>query len=166
LERQVVGNPDTITCPQCKLALKSGVNTELLNRLTQLAVRIDQHEKKLAESSEAASRILCTTASDLASHNTIRILGIVRGVVIRPRSEFVIAQPLTAALESVGRNNIDLFASFSEEAHDDALQRMLLHASDKGANAVIGIRFDTTEIAATLIEVFAYGTAVIVEPRE
>jgi uncharacterized protein YbjQ (UPF0145 family) len=103
---------------------------------------------------------LVTTAFDLPGHRTVRTLGLVRGVIVRSRS---IAGNLGAALQSVIGGNITLYTELCEKAREDAYQLMVAHAAERGANAIIGVRYDANELSAGVTEVLAYGTAVVVE---
>jgi uncharacterized protein YbjQ (UPF0145 family) len=102
-----------------------------------------------------------TTAFDLPGHRTVRNLGVVRGIVVRSRS---IIGNIGAALQTLAGGNITLYTELCEKAREDAFRLMMDHASEHGANAIVGVRYDANEVAAGVTEVLAYGTAVIVEP--
>ena len=102
-----------------------------------------------------------TTAFELPGHRVIENCGIVRGLVVRSRS---ILGSLGAALQTLLGGNITLYTQLCERARDDAYQLMLDHAREMGGNAVIGVRYDATEVGTGITEVLAYGTAVRVEP--
>ena len=102
-----------------------------------------------------------TTAFELPGHRITRNLGVVRGLIVRSRSIF---GTIGAGLQTVVGGNISLFSKLCERTREDAFNLMLEHASELGANAVIGARYDATEIMNGVTEVLAYGTAVIVEP--
>jgi uncharacterized protein YbjQ (UPF0145 family) len=85
----------------------------------------------------------------------------VRGITVRTRG---IVGKLGAALRSIVGGQVEVYVSMCEVARAEALEYMLTHAQEKGANAVIGVRYDATEVDAGMTEVLAYGTAVIVEP--
>ncbi|MGO9262224.1 MAG: YbjQ family protein [Bryobacteraceae bacterium] len=101
-----------------------------------------------------------TTAFDLPGCRVKRNLGVVRGIVVRSRS---LVGTLGASLQTIVGGNISLFTNLCEQTRGDAFDLMLQHASDLGANAVIGARYDATEIMQGVTEVLAYGTAVVVE---
>jgi uncharacterized protein YbjQ (UPF0145 family) len=101
-----------------------------------------------------------TTAFDLPGRRVKRNLGVVRGIVVRSRS---LVGTLGASLQTIVGGNISLFTNLCEQTRQDAFELMLQHASDLGANAVIGVRYDATEIMQGVTEVLAYGTAVVVE---
>ena len=102
-----------------------------------------------------------TTGLVLEGHRVVRTLGVVRGIVVRSRSVF---GNIAAGLQMILGGNISVFTRLCEQARQEAFQVMLLHAEEVGANAIIGMRYDATEIAAGVTEVLAYGTAVVVEP--
>jgi uncharacterized protein YbjQ (UPF0145 family) len=103
---------------------------------------------------------MTTTAFELPGHRVVRSMGVVRGIVVRSRS---VIGNMGAALQTVFGGNISIYRELCEKARDDAFQQMLAHASEMGANAVIGVRYDANEIAAGVTEVLCYGTAVFVE---
>ena len=102
-----------------------------------------------------------TTAFDLPGMRVKRNLGVVRGIVVRSRS---IVGTIGAGLQTIVGGNISLFSKLCEQTRGDAFELMLDHANALGANAVIGARYDATEIMNGVTEVLAYGTAVVVEP--
>jgi uncharacterized protein YbjQ (UPF0145 family) len=103
---------------------------------------------------------LITTAVEIPGHRVTRNLGVVRGIVVRSRS---IVGNIGAGLQTLFGGNITLYTELCERARADAHRLMVEHAAQLGANAVIGVRYDATEIAAGVAEVLAYGTAVYVE---
>jgi uncharacterized protein YbjQ (UPF0145 family) len=103
---------------------------------------------------------LTTTAFDLAGYRVVKTLGIVRGIIVRSRS---IIGNFGAGLQSLFGGNITIYTSMCERARSDAFNDMIVHAGELGANAVIGIRYDATEVASGITEVLCYGTAVYVE---
>ena len=108
----------------------------------------------------AVDTLLITTAFELPGQRVVRNLGIVRGIIVRSRS---IVGNFGAAIQSLFGGNITLYTNLCERARADAFEVMIAHASQLGANAIIGMRYDATEIATGITEVLAYGTAVIVE---
>jgi uncharacterized protein YbjQ (UPF0145 family) len=102
-----------------------------------------------------------TTAFELPGFRVKRNLGVVRGIIVRSRS---IIGTFGAGLQTLVGGNISLFSSLCEKTRQDAFDLMLQHATELGANAVIGARYDATEIMNGVTEVLAYGTAVEVEP--
>ena len=103
---------------------------------------------------------MVTTAFDLPGFRVTKTLGLVRGVTVRSRS---ILGTLGASLETIVGGNITLFEDMCEKTREQALELMLEHAAQHGANAVIGVRYDATEVMQGVTEVIAYGTAVQVE---
>lgn len=101
-----------------------------------------------------------TTAFDLPGYRITRNLGVVRGIVVRSRS---IVGTFGASLQTLVGGNISLFSGLCEKTREYAFDLMLQHASQLGANAVIGACYDATEIMQGVTEVLAYGTAVVVE---
>ena len=101
-----------------------------------------------------------TTAFELPGFEVKRTLGVVRGIVVRSRS---IVGTIGASLQTIVGGNISLFSKLCEKTRGDAFDLMLQHAEELGANAVIGVRYDATEIMSGVTEVLAYGTAVRVE---
>jgi uncharacterized protein YbjQ (UPF0145 family) len=103
---------------------------------------------------------MVTTAFELPGYRVVRTLGLVRGITVRSRS---ILGNLGASLQTIIGGNITIFEELCEKAREEALGNMLLHATQHGANAVIGVRYDATEVMQGVTEVLAYGTAVQVE---
>lgn len=104
-----------------------------------------------------------TTAFDLPGQRVVMNLGIVRGIVVRSRS---LVGSIGAALQTLFGGNITLYTQLCERARDDAYELMLRHAREMGANAVIGVRYDATEVGPGITEVLAYGTAVKIDAME
>jgi uncharacterized protein YbjQ (UPF0145 family) len=104
---------------------------------------------------------MCTTTFELRGYKIKEMLGVVRGIVVRSRS--VVGQ-LGAGIQMLFGGNISIYTKMCEQARQEAFLVLLEHASQLGANAVIGMRYDATEIMRGVSEVLAYGTAVIVEP--
>ena len=103
---------------------------------------------------------LTTTAFDLPGYRVTRSFGVVRGIIVRSRS---VIGNIGASIQSIFGGNISLYTCLCERAREDAFNLMLTHAGELGANAVIGVRYDATEIAQGITEVLCYGTAVYVE---
>lgn len=103
---------------------------------------------------------LTTTTFDLPGYRVIRSMGVVRGIIVRSRS---VIGNIGANLQSLFGGNITLYTSLCDRAREDAFNLMLTQAGGLGANAVIGVRYDATEIAPGITEVLCYGTAVSVE---
>src|SRR5258705_9854872 len=103
---------------------------------------------------------LVTTALELPGYRIGRSLGVVRGIIVRSRS---IVGNIGAALQTLVGGNITIYTDLCERARQDAYQSLCEHAVALGANAIIGVRYDATEIAQVVTEVLCYGTAVVVE---
>jgi len=101
-----------------------------------------------------------TSANELPGYRIVRNIGIVRGITVRSRS---IVGTIGAGLQSLLGGNITLWTELCEHARQEAFALMAQHALEAGGNAVIAMRYDTTEIAQGVAEVLAYGTAVVVE---
>ncbi|MEO6536758.1 MAG: YbjQ family protein [Candidatus Paceibacterota bacterium] len=110
----------------------------------------------------ALSHANVTTAFELDGHRIVKNLGIVRGITVRSRS---IIGSIGAGIQTIFGGNISLFETLCEKAREQAFERLLEHAEALGANAVIGMRYDATEIMQGVTEVLAYGTAVVVESK-
>ena len=104
---------------------------------------------------------MVTTTFELTGHRVVTNLGLVRGIVVRSRS---VVGTIGATLQTLVGVDISLFSKLCEDTRNDAFERMLQHAGELGANAVIGVRYDATEIMQGVTEVLAYGTAVVVTP--
>ena len=102
-----------------------------------------------------------STAFEIPGYRITRNFGVVRGIVVRSRS---IVGTIGASLQTLVGGNISLFSNLCEQTRNDAFELMLQHAGELGANAVIGARYDATEIMQGVTEVLSYGTAVEVEP--
>ncbi|MGD1073572.1 MAG: YbjQ family protein [Bryobacteraceae bacterium] len=103
---------------------------------------------------------MTTTTFDLPGFRVTRTLGIVRGIVVRSRSVF---GTIGASLQTMVGGDITLFTNLCEKTRTDAFERMLAHAQEMGADAVLGIRYDATEVMQGVTEVLCYGTAAKVE---
>jgi uncharacterized protein YbjQ (UPF0145 family) len=104
---------------------------------------------------------MVTTAFDIDGYRVVRNFGVVRGIVVRSRS---LLGTIGAGLQTIVGGNITLLTNLCEKTRNDAFDLMIAHANDLGANAIIGARYDATEIMQGVTEVLAYGTAVVLEP--
>ena len=109
----------------------------------------------------SVSHQMVTTAFELPNFHVVQNLGVVRGIVVRSRNVFA---TIGAGLQTLVGGNITVFTTLCEQTRNDAFDIMIQHATEIGANAIIGARYDTTELSQGVTEVLAYGTAVIVEP--
>jgi len=103
---------------------------------------------------------LTTTTFELPGYRVVQSFGVVRGIIVRSRS---VIGNFGASIQSLFGGNITLYTDLCERAREDTFNLMLTHAGELGANAVIGVRYDATEIAPGITEVLCYGTAVFVE---
>ena len=104
---------------------------------------------------------MVTTAFELVGYKVVRTLGIVRGITVRSRS---LIATMGGMLHTIRGGNITAFTKLCETARAEAFEIMTQHAGETGANAVIGMRYDATELFGGVTEVLAYGTAVVVDP--
>ena len=104
--------------------------------------------------------MLIATTNDLPGYRIVRVVGLVRGITVRSRS---IVGNLGGALQSLVGGNLSIFTNLAEQARQEALDLMVRHAEEQGANAVIGMRYDSNDITDGITEMLAYGTAVVVE---
>ncbi|MCW5577413.1 MAG: YbjQ family protein [Dokdonella sp.] len=105
---------------------------------------------------------LVTTAFELPGYRIVRSIGVVRGITVRSRS---IVGNFFGALQSLFGGNITIYTELCEQARAETYRDMVMHARQRSANAIIGVRYDATEIMTGLTEVICYGTAVVVEPQ-
>jgi uncharacterized protein YbjQ (UPF0145 family) len=104
---------------------------------------------------------MVTAALSLPGYSIVRNLGVVRGITVRSRS---IVGNFFGGLQSLFGGNITVYTNLCERARSDTYRLMCQHAQQHGANAIIGMHYDATELMAGLTEVLCYGTAVVVEP--
>ena len=105
---------------------------------------------------------LTTTAFELPGYRVTKSFGVVRGIIVRSRS---VIGNFGAQIQSIFGGNITIYTNLCEQARKEAFEQMLQHAGQLGANAVIGVRYDATELMPGITEVLCYGTAVSVEPQ-
>ncbi len=103
---------------------------------------------------------MVTTQFELDGFRVVRTLGVVRGITVRSRSIF---GTMGAGLQTLVGGNISLLTNLCERTRAEAFDLMLQHAAEIGGNAVVGARYDATEVMQGVTEVLAYGTAVVVE---
>ena len=128
----------------------------------------DPYHSGGTSAAHAASGILLddsmiTTAPELPGFVVIRNLGIVRGITVRSRS---IVGNFFGGLQTILGGNITIYSELCERARQDTYRDMLQHARQRGANGIIAMRYDATELMAGLTEVLCYGTAVVVQRRD
>jgi uncharacterized protein YbjQ (UPF0145 family) len=103
---------------------------------------------------------MVTTALELPGYRIVKNIGLVRGIIVRSRS---IVGSIGAGLQTLVGGNITLLTDLCERTREDAFDLMIEHAAEKGANAIVGMRYDANEVMQGVTEVLAYGTAVVVE---
>lgn len=124
---------------------------------------VRQAPYQVAKPTYSVAHHMVTTAFELPGFRVVRNLGVVRGITVRSRSVF---GTIGASLQTVVGGNISIFTKLCEQAREEAFEIMIQHASEIGANAIIGTRYDANEVMGGVTEVLAYGTAVIVQPIE
>ena len=107
------------------------------------------------------SDVIVTTSNEIPGYRVVKVLGVVLGITVRSRG---FGGRLMAGLRALVGGEIKEFTEMSEQARVQAISRMIERARELGANAVIAFRLDSNEIAETMDEIIAYGTAVVVEP--
>ena len=120
-------------------------------------------EANYATAGKLVSHNMVTTQFELDGFRVVRTLGVVRGIVVRSRSIF---GTIGAGLQTLVGGNITLLTNLCEKTRQEAFDLKLEHAAELGGNAVVGARYDATEIMQGVTEVLAYGTAVTVEPAK
>lgn len=110
---------------------------------------------------EPISSQMVTTTFSIEGYEIVQYLGVVRGIVVRSRS---LLGNIGASLQTLIGGNITLLTDLCEQTRREAFNIMIQHAAEIGANAVVGVRYDATEIMSGVTEVLAYGTAVLVRP--
>jgi uncharacterized protein YbjQ (UPF0145 family) len=103
---------------------------------------------------------MVTTTFTLEGYRIVRYVGMVRGIIVRSRSVF---GTIGAGLQTLVGGDITLLSNLCEQTRQHAYERMMEHAAEMGANAVVGVRYDATDIMQHVTEVLCYGTAVVVE---
>ena len=104
--------------------------------------------------------MMVTTSQELPGYRIVRNFGIVRGIIVRSRS---LLGSLGAGLQTILGGNITILTELCEHTREEAYELMMQHAAERGANAIIAMRYDATEVMQGVTEVLAYGTAVQVE---
>lgn len=103
---------------------------------------------------------MTSTTFGIEGYKITKNLGVVRGIIVRSRS---LIGNIGAMIQSLFGGNITLYTQLCERARKESFEMMLKHAEELGANAIVGIRYDATEIAGGITEVICYGTAVVVK---
>lgn len=103
---------------------------------------------------------MVTTSIELQGYRILRHLGVVRGITVRSRS---ILGNIAGGLQSLVGGRLSIYVELCEKAREEAFRELLQHADERGANAIISVRYDANEVTDGITEVLAYGTAVVVE---
>ena len=106
---------------------------------------------------------MTTTTFEIEGFQIKQNLGVVRGIIVRSRSLF---GTIGGMLHTIVGGNITLFTELCEKTREEAFDMMVSHAEELGANAIVGVRYDATEILGGVTEVLCYGTAVILSPKK
>lgn len=121
----------------------------------------DPYNSAPATSAARFEDSMVTTAFELPGYRIARNLGVVRGITVRSRS---IVGNFLGGIQTIFGGNITIYTELCEQAREETYRDMVKHARQLGANAVIGMRYDATDVMTGLTEVLCYGTAVVVEP--
>jgi uncharacterized protein YbjQ (UPF0145 family) len=105
--------------------------------------------------------MIVVTTNELPGHRVVRVIGVVRGITVRSRN---LVANIGGGLQSLFGGNVTIYTDLAEQARQEAYNLLVQHAREKGANAIIGMRYDANEIMDGITEVLAYGTAVEVDP--
>jgi uncharacterized protein YbjQ (UPF0145 family) len=111
----------------------------------------------MAKQESSKQRVIVTTGNEIQGCEIVEYLGVVRGIIVRAQT---ISQGIRGGLSSIFGGNVKAWQEVCEAARSDAYVLMVEHARDKGADAIIAMRYDATEFAQGVTEVLAYGTAV------
>ena len=103
---------------------------------------------------------MVTTSISLDGYRVVQNLGVVRGIIVRSRSLF---GNIAGGFQTLFGGKISIYTELCEKTREEAFQQLMQHASDRGANAIINMRYDANEVIGGVTEVLAYGTAVVVE---
>uniref|UniRef100_A0A7J3ZL42 UPF0145 protein ENM78_05015 n=1 Tax=Fervidicoccus fontis TaxID=683846 RepID=A0A7J3ZL42_9CREN len=107
-------------------------------------------------------QIIVTTLESIPGYRIVKVLGIARGGIVKAKH---LGKDIVAVLRNIAGGEVKEYTQLLAEAREEALKRMTEDAKNRGANAVVGVRFMTSAIGGGLAEIFAYGTAVVVEPE-
>jgi len=125
--------------------------------------KLDVAEKENVLREYLMKHPLTSTTFTIEGYRIVKQLGVVRGIVVRSRSIF---GSFGALLQTIVGGNITMFTELCEKTRAEAFELMFSHAQAIGGNAIVGVRYDTTELMQGVSEVLCYGTAVLVEPMD
>jgi len=147
-------------CERCKNEYPSGYYFATKTVCKDCFKKLTPEEQLEAKRPKGISR-MTTTAFTIDGYRIVETFGVVRGITVRSRSIF---GTIGGSLQTIFGGNISLFTELCEQTRSEAFDLLLEHASEIGANAVLGVRYDATEVMDGVTEVLCYGTAVVVEP--
>jgi uncharacterized protein YbjQ (UPF0145 family) len=136
---------------------REGVEDPLFQRETEAEIDVEKPAPQAKAPRRTLPKLIVTTGNDVSGRTIASYLGIVRGVVVRSPG---FMQGFLGGLQKLAGGNLEAYAQVCDEARRDAFERMVEHAEEIGADAVIGMRYDATDFAEGITEVLAYGTAV------
>ena len=148
-------------CAKCKKEYPSQYYFRTDDVCIQCFNKLSTDEQSNAVRESLMKHPMTSTTFDIEGHKVKTHLGVVRGITVRSRSIF---GTLGASLQTIIGGNITLFTGLCEKTRAEAFDMMVAHAERIGANAVIGVRYDATEVMDGVTEVLCYGTAVVLEP--
>jgi uncharacterized protein YbjQ (UPF0145 family) len=166
LRRRIItggsGQPTMFAVIHCDLVCGFiGTTVESPQELISVTAAYAKHPRNYQEN--IMNPAMVTSALELPGYRVVANVGIVRGIVVRSRS---IIGNFFGGLQTILGGNISIYTNLCERARTDAYKIMCNHANNSGANAIIGMRYDATELMAGVTEVLCYGTAVKVVPIE
>jgi uncharacterized protein YbjQ (UPF0145 family) len=151
----------TMRCKKCGKEYPSEYYFKAASICSQCWERMTPEEQIAVR--RQVQRLPTSTTFDIVGHWIKENLGVVRGITVRSRSIF---GTIGGSLQTLVGGNITLFTELCEKTRAEAFDMMIQHAMEMGANAVVGIRYDATEVMQGVTEVLCYGTAVVVERME
>ena len=149
-------------CEKCKQDFPSQYYFKTDTVCIECFNKMSESEKQAALYRSLMKHPMTSTTFEIEGHRVVKQLGVVRGIVVRSRSLF---GTIGASLQTLFGGNITLYTELCEKTRGEAFDMMVAHAEQIGANAVIGVRYDATEVTDGCTEVLCYGTAVVVESK-
>lgn len=148
-------------CSRCKNEYPSQYYFKTETVCIECFNKMSESEKEAALKRSLMKHPMTSTTFEIQGHRIVKQLGVVRGITVRSRS---ILGTLGASLQTIIGGNITLYTELCEKTRGEAFDMMVAHSERIGANAVVGVRYDATEVSDGVTEVLCYGTAVVVEP--
>ena len=149
-------------CEKCKQDFPSHYYMKTESICIECFNKLSGSEQEQAVRHQLMKHPMTSTTFEIEGRRVVEQLGVVRGITVRSRSVF---GTIGASLQTIVGGNITLFTELCEKTRGEAFDMMVSHAERIGANAVIGVRYDATEVMDGVTEVLCYGTAVRVEPE-